>query len=133
MKVVIDSNVLFRTMISQGEILQILFNPKLIIFAPEILREEILRNKNEILKKSALAEEDFDKLILMLLNRMIFIPLENYLPFMSQAKAMLGNHEKDAEFIALALLKNTKVWTYEARLFKAGIGISTKEISRELT
>jgi predicted nucleic acid-binding protein len=45
---------------------------------------------------------------------------------------LLGSHEKDVEFVALGLLKNAKVWTYEDKLFKIGIAISTKQISEEL-
>jgi len=45
MDVILDSNVLFRTLISQGEILRIIFNTLLKISAPMKLQEEFLHNK----------------------------------------------------------------------------------------
>jgi len=133
MDVVIDSNVLFRALISQGNIFELLFNFKLNIFAPEILRDEFANNKEEISDKSKLSLEEFDKLFLITLNRINFVSLEEYELFIPKAKLLLGSHEKDAEFVALGLYKNAKVWTYEDLLFKIGIGISTKEVSEELS
>jgi hypothetical protein len=62
MDVVLDSNVLFRTLISQGDILKILFNPLLIISAPSKLKEEFIRNKKELVVKSHISPKQFDRL-----------------------------------------------------------------------
>jgi len=132
MNVVIVSNVLFRALISQGNIFELLFNFDLNIFAPEILREEFSNNKEEISRKSKISPEEFDKLFLILVNRINFVLLEEYQSFIPKAKLLLGSHEKDIEFVALGLLKNAKVWTYEELLFKIGVGISTKEVAEEL-
>ena len=58
MDVVIDANVFFRILISEGAILDIVFNPSLIIFAPERLKVEFLRHKDEIINKSRLSTFD---------------------------------------------------------------------------
>ena len=70
MEVVIDSNVLFRTLISQGDIIEIIFNDTLKIFAPDRLKEEFLNNKEEILEKSGLSNEKFNELSYLLFERM---------------------------------------------------------------
>ena len=64
MDVVIDSNVLFRILISKGEILNVLFNSKLRVFAPEKLKEEFMKHEDEILSKSKLSKDKFDRSII---------------------------------------------------------------------
>ena len=128
MNVVLDSNVLFRTLISQGNILEIIFNPKLQILAPKKLIEEFNNNKKEILFKSKLSESEFDILLKLLLENISFIELDEYKEFIPNAKQLLKEHLKDVEFVALALKLNCKVWTYELLLFEIGFGISTKEL-----
>ena len=114
MDVVLDSNVLFRILISQGDIIDLLFHQKLTIYAPKRLQKE------------------FNKLSAVLFSRIIFVPLEEYTQFLPQAKKMLQTHEKDEDFVALALLKQCKIWSYETRLLDLGFGILTKQISDEL-
>ena len=133
MELVLDANVLFRTLISQGRILDIIFDPKLTLFAPLMLKEEFLNNKKEILSKSRLPESTFNELTSLLFNRVNFVPLNEYSSFIFKAKSLLGTHTKDEDFVALCLLKHTKLWTYEPLLFKIGVGISTKEIAEELS
>lgn len=132
MNVVLDSNVLFRTLISQGDILDVFFHPRLMIYAPQRLQEEFQNNTQEILAKSRLSENAFETLCSLLFAKTILIPLEKYQYLLPQAKQILGSHQKDEDFIAVCLLKHCKVWTYESRLFDIGYGISTKQLSRRL-
>lgn len=132
MNVILDANVLFRTLISQGDILEIMFNPNLQIFAPERLRKEFLCHKAEIIQKSRLSQTTFDMLFSLIFERINFIDLKDYKKHLSQAKTLLRGHDKDEDFIALCMLKKCKVWTYETRLFDIGYGISTNEISKKL-
>jgi len=133
MEVVLDSNVFFRTLISHGEIIKLLFNPKLKIFSPYKLKEEFLKNKKEVLKKSKLSESEFNELTTLLFNNITFIHLDEYKQFLPKAKSILNKHTKDEDFIALCLLKNTKLWTYESLFFKLNFAISTKEISKKIS
>ena len=133
MEVVIDSNILFRTLISAGELESIIFNDSLGIFAPIKLKEEFTKHKEEILEKSKLSKEDFSELQSLLFERVTFIPLEKYKLFISKAKELLGAHIKDEDFVALSLSKGIKLWTYEDLLFKIGIAISTKQLSEKLS
>ncbi|MBU4352598.1 MAG: hypothetical protein KJ939_05990 [Nanoarchaeota archaeon] len=132
MEVVLDSNVLFRILISQGDILKLMFDIKLVIFAPARLKEEFLNNKEEILKKSGLSESKFNELASIMFDIIKLVSLNEYKQFLPKAKVLLGKHEKDEDFIALCLMKGIKLWTYEDLLFKIGFGISTKEISNRL-
>mgnify|MGYP001604123723 FL=1 len=130
---IIDSNVLFRIIISGGKILKLLFDNKLRIFAPLKLKEELIKHKDEILLKSKLSENKFNAFSAFVLKRIIFVPLEEYSPLIPKARELLGKHSKDEDFIALCLFKNIKVWTYEKLLFDLGFGMSTKQISEALS
>ena len=132
MEAVLDANVLFRTLISQGDIIKLLFDRRLVLFAPLKLKDEFLNNRADILAKSRLSESEFNELASLLFKKIIFVPLEEYGVFIPKAKELLGRHEKDEDFIALCLSKNLKVWTYESLLFEIGFGVSTKEISDNL-
>ncbi len=129
LEVVFDANVLFRSLISGGEILKILFDGKLKLFAPLKLKEEFIKHEDEILSRSKLSKKEFNKLKFLLFKRITFVSLEEYKSFISKARKILIGHEKDEDFIALCLLKNIKFWTYEQRFFKNEYGISTKQIS----
>ena len=132
MDVVIDANVVFRILISQGNILDVFFNPNITLFAPERLREEFLRHKAEFILKSKLEEKEFEMASSIMLDRIVFVPLVEYKKYLPKAKALLQDHNKDEEFLALCLCKNCKFWTYESRFFKLGYAISTKELAEKL-
>ena len=133
MDVVIDSNILFRILISQGDILKLISDENLTIFAPSKLKEEFLKHKEEILSRSKLSEQEFDKLYSFISERINFIEIEQYKEYLPRAKGLLQKHEKDEDFIALCILKNAKLWTYESRIFDINYAISTKQLSEKLS
>ena len=132
MDVVLDSNILFRILISQGNILELVFDNQLKIYAPNKLKIEFLKNKDEIIEKSKLSKKDFEDLASLIFQRINFIDEIEYSPYLIEAKNLLKEHEKDIEFVALSLLKKIKIWTYESLLFKIERGVSTKEIALSL-
>jgi predicted nucleic acid-binding protein len=132
LEAVIDANVFFRILISEGDIVEIVFNPSLKLLAPERLKEEFLKHKEEMIKKTAFSRTEFDIVSRILLNRVEFAPIDEYKDYILKAKELLKGHDKDEDFLALCLAKGCKLWTYEARFFKSGHAISTKEISDAL-
>ena len=132
MEAVIDANVFFRILISEGDIVDIVFNPSLQLFAPERLKDEFLKHKEEIIEKAAFSKTEFDTVSSILLGRIEFVSLQEYKNQLSRAKELLEGHNKDEDFLALCLAKDCKLWTYEARFFKLGFAISTKELSKAL-
>ncbi|MBI2137768.1 hypothetical protein HYU12_04595 [Candidatus Woesearchaeota archaeon] len=129
MEVVLDANVLFRMLISQGNIIELLFNDNLKLMAPERLREEFLKHEEEIIEKSHRSKEEIGQLTELIFSRISLLPLTEYKALLPKAKEILGSHEKDEEFVAICLLKNVRLWTYEKLLFRIGVGISTKEVA----
>lgn len=132
MEVVLDANVLFRILISQGDILEVVFSPSLKILAPEQLKEEFLRNKPELVNKSRFSISEFESLSIILLERIEFISVQDYKNRLKQANDILRGHSKDEDFLALCLARGCKFWTYETRFFKLGYAISTKQLSKAL-
>ncbi|MBU2503841.1 MAG: hypothetical protein KJ879_02195 [Nanoarchaeota archaeon] len=132
LKVVMDSNVFLRTLISGGDILKLVFDQRLKLLAPKKLIAEFEKHKEEILSKSKLPKRKFDLLLSLVLKRIIFVPEESYKSSIPQAEKLLEGHKKDREFLALCLSENVKFWTYEKKFFRLEIAISTREISREL-
>jgi len=133
METILDANVLFRTLISGGNIIDLMFDDSLTIYAPERLREEFISHKQEIIEKSNLSKIEVEELTSLIFERIIFISIDEYTQFLLKAKQILGKHEKDEDFIALCMLRNCKLWTYEKLLFDIDFGISTKEIAEELS
>ena len=133
MEAVLDANVLFRILISQGEIIDLIFHDKLSLFAPFKLKQEFLNNKQGILSKSKLSEDELNILSSLIFDKITFVPLDKYKKSLAEAKELLGKHTKDEDFVALCLSKNISLWTYESLLFDIGIGISTKQISKQLS
>jgi len=108
--VVIDANVLFRILITGGDIVEVVFDPSLRIFAPERLKAEFLKHKNELIEKTALEGVEFDAVSSLLFSRIEFISLEEYKYQLQKAKAMLSGHNKDEDFLALCFAKECKFW-----------------------
>ena len=132
MNLVLDSNVLFRTLISRVEIIEILFNKNLRLFAPEKLKKEFLSHRKEILQKSKLSEQEFNELVSLLFNIVEFVPTNEYKEYIPKARELLKTHLKDVEFLALALKLDCLIWTYEELFFDIGFGISTKQTSSKI-
>ena len=130
--VVIDANILFRTLISHGIIVTLFFHEDIKIYSPKKLKEEFLKNQQEISEKSKLSKEEFDELYKLLFEQIIFIDINEYKEHLHKAEELLCGHIKDAEFIAICISRNIKLWTYEKRIFEIGYGISTREIAKKL-
>jgi len=133
MKVALDANVLFRILISQGKILELIFDDNLHLLAPLKLKQEFLKNKEEIMSKSKLSKDEFNILSSLIFKRIEFVPLNKYKKSLAETKELLGAHIKDEDFVALCLSRDIPLWTYEPLLFRIGVGISTKQISKQLS
>ena len=132
MDVVLDANVLFRILISPDDILDIFFHPELDIAAPVKLLNEFEKNRDEILSKSQINDVDFSELLEQLMLKINIVPIAEYERYLSNAKQLLKEHLKDEDFVALSLHLSCNIWTYEDRLFKIGVAVSTKQIKEEL-
>lgn len=112
MKLVIDTNRIIAALIANNSSRKILKNPDYQFIAPDYSLEEIKKYKDEICKKSGLAEEEFAVLLDLIFNNIKIIPESNYVNFIAEAEKLIGKRDiKDAPFLALAIAEKADgIW-----------------------
>ena len=78
MKIVIDSNRVIASLIKEGTTREILFDKKFEFFAPEFIKSEIDKYKEDILNKSGLINEEFEVLLSLIFEYIKIIPELEY-------------------------------------------------------
>lgn len=119
MLLVVDANIVLSAL-TAGRITDLLLSPKLELVAPDLLFAEVEKHKEEIKDRSKLSDEDFETLLKLLGKRIKALPLEEFSSQMQKAEELLGEHKKDAQYVALALKLNCPFWTYEKRFADIG-------------
>lgn len=132
MFLVIDANIVLSSLIS-GKITDLVLSPKLDLVAPELLFKEIKRHKAEVMAKSSLSGPEFEILLSLLEKKILIVPMEEFISLLPKAERLLGQHKKDAPYVALALKLNCPFWSYEKRFKNLGkvTSLTSKEV-REL-
>jgi len=134
MRLVVDANELFAGIITKGKelsswTLDILFSDDVELFAPFRLLAELEKNRDEIRTKLGFSLRDFEAFVGILKLRVRFIPLEQFLDKIPEAKE-LAPHLKDVEYYALALKLGCPIWAQE-KAFKKQTAVdvfSTKDL-----
>ncbi|MFZ2455211.1 MAG: PIN domain-containing protein [Candidatus Altiarchaeia archaeon] len=87
---------------------------------PEIILEEIEGNRVELLKKFGLTNEEFDGLIIQLLNYVSVISSDVLLPYRDEAYKVIGVIDlKDVPYIAAALaFEGSVIWSNDRHFEK---------------
>ena len=119
MLLVVDANIVLSAL-TAGRITDLLLSPKLELVAPDLLFTEVWKHKDEIRDKSKLGAEDFETLLTLLKKNIKIISMGEFSALMPQAEEMLGEHKKDAPYVALALKLGCPFWTYEKRFADMG-------------
>lgn len=138
MKFVVDSNILFTFFWKNSTLKEILLKEEAELFSPEFALEEINKYSSEIIKKSGLTKNEFEKKKKELIEQAGFISLNEYSDFFQNAKLLAKTFSekekieflKDIDFFALALKLGFSIWTND-KLFKKQLRISvftTREI-----
>ena len=102
-------------LVKPGKPIDLFFDSRLSLFAPQLLLEELENNKEEILEKSKLNEEEFEWLYIILKHNITIIPEEEFLKYRERAEEVCPDH-KDIVYFALALYLNCAIWTNEKKL-----------------
>ena len=112
MKVVIDTNIIMAMLIKPGKPIDLFFNDEFEIYAPFLLIEELIRNNEIILKKSGLHPEEVKRLYLILREKIIFVPEQDFVHLL-KAGAAICPDSKDVVFFCLALYLQCPLWSNE--------------------
>src|SRR3989338_3343979 len=115
MDFVVDANIIFATLIKDGETARLLLNENNRFFAPEYLLAEILEHRAEILSKTKRTSTEFDEIISILKNLINIIPQEEYISYEEQAQ-QISPDEDDFPYFALALKLQCPIWSNDKEL-----------------
>lgn len=135
MLVVIDANELFSLLIKGSRSSKEIFLSKSIeLIAPEFIFEEFANNKEEILSKTHRTEAEFSELLSVFKDRVKLFPEQDFSSRIPEACDLIREHEKDKEYLALALKFNCAIWS-EEKLLKKQLKVpvfNTKELFDKL-
>ncbi|PWB51923.1 MAG: putative toxin-antitoxin system toxin component, PIN family [Candidatus Methanoperedenaceae archaeon] len=104
MRLVIDTNIIISSLISNSARRHILMNSNIEFIAPEYTFTEILKHSDLIKKKGKLTAKDLQYVMDMLFSRITVYPKEEYADFYEQAQEIMKDVDPDdAPFLALAM------------------------------
>ena len=116
MQVVVDANPVISILIKPNRVtIELLFLEELEIFAPELLFDEIEQNKDIVIKKSAMTDEEFNKCLSILKKRINVAPEGEFLKCRGKSGEICPD-EKAIAYFALALHLKCPVWSNEKEL-----------------
>ena len=115
MQIVIDANIIIALLVKPGKPIDLFFDSRLSLFAPQLLFEELENNREEIKKKSRLTEEEFEWVEVLLKKNITIIPEEEFLKWREEADQICPD-PKDIVYFALALYLNCPLWSNEKKL-----------------
>ena len=115
MLIVIDANPLISILIKPGKPLDLFFSYCLSIAAPELLFQELERNKGTIQKKTTLSNKELEQFFDITKQIIKIIPETEFVHLRARAKDVCPD-KKDVIYFALALHLNCPLWSNEKRL-----------------
>lgn len=118
MKLVVDANILFASMIKDSLTAELLLSDKLNLFAPEFLFDEFAKYEEYILRKTSRSKEDFTQYLNILKEEIRIIPQDIITPFLEQGKRVSPD-PKDTVYFACALALDSKIWSNDKNLKEA--------------
>src|SRR3989344_2314542 len=113
--VVIDVNVVLSSLLGKGDSLNVfLLNglfQKFNFVAPEFLLKEFENHKEEILGRTKLSRDEFDRVINFIFEQISFVPIGEFKDNLPSANEILKEHYKDIQYVALALKLNCSIFS----------------------
>ncbi|SRR3989344_6858371 len=113
MKIVVDSNRVIAALIKDGTTREILFNRNFKFFAPEYIRDEIEKYKNEIIQRADINNKEFEILISLIFEYITIVPKSEYNSFIDKLKNEISDINDLAYFAACLSIKADGIWTHD--------------------
>jgi len=110
---IVDTNRIIAAIIRDSYSRKVFSSKKFRFLTPEFALHEMAIHHNELLSKSGLSEECFEKVVRSVLSRVRVLNDAVMLPHFSEAKIVMDSIDPgDTRFIALALsVPNDGIWT----------------------
>ena len=132
MKVVIDSNVLISALIKESTTRKLIVESDLEFYYPEISLHEIRKHRNLVIEKSGIGEQEYAKMLNVLLSRITLVPEEHIQQKLEEAANILNKIDPDdVVFLATALsMPDSVIWSNDKDFERQDKvkGLKTKEM-----
>jgi predicted nucleic acid-binding protein len=120
MRLVLDNNVLFSIMNPKSVASYLFFSIRAVFLAPEFIKFELNKYKEECLLKSKLSEEQFEMRQKEVEESINFFKSSEYESFLEKSIDSISD-PKDIDFLALALLTNSAIWSNDPHLIEQSL------------
>ncbi len=120
MHVVLDTNILFSALIRDSTTRKLILEYEGTFLFPEYIFEEAKKHKDEIFRKSEMRADEFNRLLALILRKVIIIPYEVLESYRQEAYEIVKNIDiNDTLFFACALAyKGSIIWSNDSNLKK---------------
>lgn len=119
MRIVIDSNALFAALIKDSTTRKIILEYDSLFLFPEIIFEEVEKYKSDLLRKSGMDEKEFNKLLELILRKVVIVPTELLDPYYDESDKLAQSVEspEDQLFFSCALAHpDSVIWSNDKKL-----------------
>ena len=118
MRIIIDSNVLFSALIKDSTTRKIILEYAGLFLFPEFIFEEMEKHKRELFRKSGMPENDFNRLLQMLLQKVVIVPNEFLKPYRTEALEIIRDIDPDDVLFMACVLAypNSILWSDDKNL-----------------
>lgn len=132
MNIIVDTNIFIAALLKNGKIRELIVNSLFTFFVPEVIYDEIIEHKKELIEKSGLSEDSFNELSSIISKYINIIPDIKTLPYKSEAERIISKIDKDdVPIIAASLsLNSCPIWTDDSDFIRQNAikTITTKEM-----
>ncbi|WP_088858578.1 PIN domain-containing protein [Thermococcus profundus] len=112
---VVNTNVLFSFFGKSTTTRELVFLLSGRLISPEFALEELREHRDEIMKKAKIGEKEFEEILSVLREHIIFVNEGFYAEFIPLALKITPDKD-DADFVALALKVKAPLWSNDKRL-----------------
>ncbi|ASJ03321.1 hypothetical protein A3L09_08655 [Thermococcus profundus] len=111
----VNTNVLFSFFGKSTTTRELVFLLSGRLISPEFALEELREHRDEIMKKAKIGEKEFEEILSVLREHIIFVNEGFYAEFIPLALKITPDKD-DADFVALALKVKAPLWSNDKRL-----------------
>ena len=113
MKFVLDTNIILSALIKDSTTRKIIVKSGWTFYYPEMSFHEVRKYKALVIKKSGMSEDNYNKLLDLILKHIILVPDERIITNLEKAKEiMLKIDPGDVVFVATKLsISNSIIWS----------------------
>lgn len=120
MRIILDSNILFSALIKESTTRRLILEYESLFLFPYFIFEELHKHKVELIRKSGLNADEFNKLLQLLLQKVELVHNDVLMKCREEALTIIkGIDQDDVLFIACALAyPDSILWSDDKRLKK---------------